>query len=171
MKREVLVLGMVPWLVGQATAQPAVPDHVVPGYETTATVGPLFNPYSPTNPFPMSASPLPNGAALQLSSGTGTTASVTAGIAAAAGAKSWLCGFSIIANATGAATGNATVTGLSTTLNFTQWVAPLASGVGSITMNFRPCLPTAAVNTNIFVNSIAAGSGGTTSVTAWGYQF
>ncbi len=102
---------------------------------------------------------------------TGTTAATTATIAGSGGAAfTFLCGFSIRANATAAATGNATVTGATTaTLNFTQWTAPLASGIGIVEQVFTPCLSSSAANTAIAVVSAAPGSGGTVSVTAWGY--
>ena len=105
-------------------------------------------------------------------SATGTTAATTATLAGVAGKTTYLCGFSILANATAAATGNATVTGTITgTLNFTQWTAPLASGIGVVQPNIMgPCIPAIAVNTGIAVISAAPGSGGTVSVTAWGFQ-
>jgi hypothetical protein len=66
----------------------------------------------------------------------------------------------------------ATVTGTITgTLNFTQWTAPLASGIGITEPPIGPaCIPASAFNTGIAVISAAPGSGGTVSVTAWGYQ-
>lgn len=104
-------------------------------------------------------------------SATGTTTATTATLAASTSLHTYICGFNIRADATAAATGNATVTGVVTgTLNFTQWTAPLASGVGDITQNFNPCLPSSAINTSIAVVSAAPGSGGTVSVSAWGYQ-
>ena len=83
----------------------------------------------------------------------------------------YICGYSIRANATAAATGNATVTGTITgTLNFTQWTAPLASGLGITEMIFAPCIPASGTNQSIAVVSAAPGSGGVVSVTAWGYK-
>ncbi len=104
-------------------------------------------------------------------SATGTTAATTATLTGASSVTTYLCGFSIRANATAAATGNATVTGTITgTLNFTQWTAPLASGLGVSEMIFTPCVPASAVNTSIAVVSAAPGTGGVVSVTAWGYK-
>ncbi len=104
-------------------------------------------------------------------SATGTTAATTATLSGASSVTTYICGFSIRANATAAATGNATVTGTVTgTLNFTQWTAPLASGLGIAEMIFTPCVPASAVNTSIAVVSAAPGSGGVVSVTAWGYK-
>ena len=113
----------------------------------------------------------PTGATPITASATGTTAATTATLAGAANVTTFICGFSIRANATAAATGNATVTGTITgTLNFTQWTAPLASGLGVTEEVFIPCVPASAVNTGIAVVSAAPGSGGTVSVSAWGYQ-
>jgi hypothetical protein len=73
-------------------------------------------------------------------SATGTTASVTATLAASVGLTNYICGFSIRANASAAITGNATVTGtFGGTLNFTQWIAPLATGLGVTEEVFIPC--------------------------------
>jgi hypothetical protein len=55
-------------------------------------------------------------------------------------------------------------------MNFTQWTAPLASGIGLTEMIFNPCVPSSAINTGIAVISAAPGSGGVVSVSAWGYQ-
>ena len=107
----------------------------------------------------------------ETASATGTTAATTATLATAAATTTYICGFSVRANATAAATGNATVTGTITgTMNFTQWTAPLASGVGVTEEIFNPCIPASAVNTSIAVVSAAPGSGGVVSVSAWGYQ-
>lgn len=115
--------------------------------------------------------PYPIGAVPETISATGTTAATTATLAAAAGKTTYICGFRIIANATAAATGNATITGTITgTLNFTQWTAPLASNVGNIGSDFSKCIPASAANTAIAVVSAAPGSGGTVSVSAWGFQ-
>ena len=105
-------------------------------------------------------------------SATGTTAATTATLTGAAGKTTYLCGFSIRANATAAATGNATVTGTITgTLNFTQWTAPLATGLGVTEPPIGAyCIPASAVNTAIAVVSAAPGTGGTVSVSVWGFQ-
>jgi hypothetical protein len=119
----------------------------------------------------VSQNPYPDGAVVYTASATGTTAATTATLAGASSVTTYLCGFSIRANATAAATGNATVTGIITgTLNFTQWTAPLASGLGVTEEIFSPCVPASTTNTSIAVVSAAPGSGGTVSVTAWGYK-
>ena len=105
-------------------------------------------------------------------SATGTTAATTATLAGTSGKTTYLCGFSIRANATAAATGNATVTGTITgTMNFTQWTAPLATGIGITEPNIgHICIPASGTNTGIAVVSAAPGTGGVVSVSAWGYQ-
>lgn len=132
-----------------AMAQP------VPGSPTTST---------PTSQYPSGAVPI-------TASATGTTGATTATLAASALVKTYICSFSIRANATAAITANSTVTGTVTgTLNFTQWTAPSGSGLGITEMIFSPCVPSSAINTGIAVISAAPGSGGIVSVTATGYQ-
>lgn len=112
----------------------------------------------------------PAGSTPITASATGTTAATTATLSTGVGVTTYLCGFSIRANATAAATGNATVTGTITgTLNFTQWTAPNASGLGITEMVFQPCVPASTTNTSIAVVSAAPGAGGVVSSTAWGY--
>lgn len=117
------------------------------------------------------ASQYPGGATPYTASATGTTGATTATLTGASSVTTYICGFSIRANATAAATNNATVTGTITgTLNFTQWTAPLASGLGLTEMIFTPCVPASATNTSVAVVSGAPGSGGVVSVSAWGYK-
>lgn len=116
------------------------------------------------------SSQYPIGAVAETASATGTTGATTATLATNTGQTTFICSFSIRANATGAATGNATVTGTITgTLNFTQWTAPLASGLGVTEMIFTPCVPASTTNTSIAVVSAAPGSGGVVSVSATGF--
>lgn len=136
--------------------QPATMDTTGRGCETSLVSAP--------SQYPASAVPI-------TASATGTTAATTATLAASATLKTYVCGFSILANATGAATGNATVAGTVTgTMNYTQWTAPAASGIGNISISFPVCVPSSAVNTAIVVTSAAPGAGGVVSVSAWGYQ-
>lgn len=115
--------------------------------------------------------PYPSGAVPYTATATGTTGATTATLAGAASVTTYICGFSIRANATAAVTGNATVTGtITATLNFTQWTAPAASGLGITEMIFAPCVPASAANTSIAVVSAAPGTGGVVSVTAWGFK-
>jgi hypothetical protein len=112
----------------------------------------------------------PDGATPLTASATGTTAATTATLTPVGTTTMYICGFSIRANATAAATGNATTTGTITgTLNWTQWTAPLASGVGVTEEIFTPCVPGSSTTTAIAVVSAAPGTGGTVSVTSWGY--
>lgn len=116
--------------------------------------------------------PQPNAFNGVTASAVGTTAATTATIPALQGFTAYLCGFSIRANATGAATGNATVTGLmSGTLNFSQWTAPLASGLGIIEPSLGGCVPASGQNSAIAVISAAPGAGGVVSVSAWGFYW
>jgi hypothetical protein len=115
--------------------------------------------------------PYPVGSTPYTATATGTTGATTATLAGASSVTTYLCGFSIRSNATAAATGNATVTGVITaTLNFTHWTAPLASGIGLTEMIFNPCVPASGTNQSVAVVSPAPGSGGTVSVAAWGYK-
>ena len=100
---------------------------------------------------------------------TGTTAATSATITATSGSV-YVCGFSIRANATAAANGNATITGLTGgTMSFAQFVAPLASGIGVIEPVIGYCLP-GINNTAVVVSSIAPGAGGNVTVNVWGYR-
>lgn len=115
--------------------------------------------------------PYPDGATPYTATATGTTGATTATLAGASSITTYICGFSIRANATAAATGNATVTGtITATLNFTQWTAPNASGLGVTEEIFSPCIPASGTNQSIAVISAAPGTGGVVSVTAWGYK-
>lgn len=114
---------------------------------------------------------LPTGSTPIQATATGTTAATTATMAADATQFNFICGYSIRANATAAATGNATLTGLATSpLNFTQWTAPNASGLGVTEQIFVPCQPSSAINTAIAVVSAAPGTGGVVSVSVWGFK-
>jgi hypothetical protein len=125
------------------------------------------NSSSPTG----SSSQYPVGALPITASATGTTAATTATLAASVSLKTYICWMSIRANATAAITTNSTVTGtVSGTLNFMQWTAPLASGIGLTEMVFNPCIPSSAINTAINVISAPPGAGGLVSVAAGGYQ-
>jgi hypothetical protein len=118
-----------------------------------------------------SVATIPAGATQITATATGTTGATTATLAGVSGKTTYLVGFSIRANATAAATGNATVTGVITgTINFTQWTAPLASGIGIVEPNITMPIPASGTNQAIAVVSAAPGAGGVVSVTAWGYQ-
>jgi hypothetical protein len=119
-----------------------------------------------------SISQYPGGAIPLTASATGTTGATTATLAASAGGlKTYICWYSIRANATGAVTVTNTITGPVTgTLSSLMWVAPLASGIGIDEMIFTPCIPSSAANTAIAVVSGAPGTGGNVTVKAGGYQ-
>lgn len=119
---------------------------------------------TPTSQYPYAAVPI-------TASATGTTAATTATLAGTASKTTYICGFSIGADATAFAVGTATVTGTVTgTLSFRQAAGAAASQTSQTSQTFSPCVPASATNTGIAVNSIAAGSGGNTTVFAWGYQ-
>lgn len=104
-------------------------------------------------------------------SATGTTAATTATLAGTSAKTTYICGWSIDADATAATVGDMTVTGIITgTLTRRQGAAAVAAGTASTWQVYSPCLPANATNTSIAVVSIAAGTGGHTDVNAWGYQ-
>ena len=107
-------------------------------------------------------------------SATGTTLATAVTLPAVAGQTTYLCGFSIRSTANVAAVGTATVAGtLGGTLNYTHWTGPVAGGggLGILEPPFGPdCVPASATNVAIVVTSAAPGTGGTVSVTAWGFQ-
>jgi hypothetical protein len=113
---------------------------------------------------------IPVGATPVQATATGTTAATAATLPAAVGKITYICGFSIRANATAAATGEATVAGPATTMDFLQFTAPAASGIGLVEPGLGSCVPDAAANTAIVVTSAATGAGGVVSVSAWGFQ-
>lgn len=146
------------------------PGGVVTTLKSTDTAG-VHVPHVNVDSVAAPASQYPAAAVPITASATGTTNATAATLAAGATTTTYICGFSIRANATAAATANSTVAGTVTgTLNFTQWTAPLASGIGLTEQRFNPCVPASAVNTTIVVTSAAPGAGGVVSVTAWGYR-
>ena len=113
----------------------------------------------------------PTGAVAITASATGTTAATTATLAGTSGKTTYICSYSIRANATAATTVTDTVTGVITaTMSSELWVAPAASGIGVDEQIFSPCVPASATNTGIAVVSGAPGTGGIVSVHATGYQ-
>lgn len=114
--------------------------------------------------YPLTAVPL-------TASATGTTAATTATLTNVTGHTTFICGYSIRANATAATTVLDTVTGVITaTMSSELWVAPAASGLGVDEQIFTPCIPASAASTSIAVVSGAPGAGGLVSVKAWGYS-
>ena len=122
-------------------------------------------------PFAVAPNPYPLGAVPITASATGTTAATTATLTNVSGHTTYICGYSVRANATAATTVLDTVTGVITaTLSSYLWVAPAASGLGVDEQVFSPCIPASAVSTSIAVVSGAPGTGGLVSVKAWGYS-
>jgi hypothetical protein len=116
-------------------------------------------------------SPYPLGAVPITASATGTTAATTATLTNVTGHTTYICGYSVRANATAATTVLNTVTGVITaTLSSELWVAPNASGIGVDEQIFMPCIPASAISTSIAVVSGAPGTGGLVSVKAWGFS-
>jgi hypothetical protein len=113
----------------------------------------------------------PSGATAITASATGTTTATTATLAGTSGKTTYICSYSIRANATAATTVQNTITGVITaTMTHQMWVAPAASGIGVDEQVFNPCVPASGTNTGIAVVSGAPGSGGLVSATATGYQ-
>lgn len=122
------------------------------------------------NTYVLLASQYPSIAVPLTVTATGTTAATTATLAGTAAKTTYICGFTISADATTAVAGNATVTGtISGSLNFIQNVGA-ATAAGMLTQTFSPCIPASGQNVGIAVNSAAAGIAGNTAVNAWGYQ-
>lgn len=123
---------------------------------------------------PAGAEPFPNNNSVLVSnSATGTTAAVTATLAAAAGKITYICGFSVSpGSATAAITIQVVMTAQST---FTWAIGAPVTAVGTtgttLTQNFNPCIPASGSNTTITVVSGALGTAGINNdVNAWGYQ-
>lgn len=118
---------------------------------------------SPTSSYPTGATPI-------TASATGTTLATAATLAGVSGKTTYICGFTISGLATAAIASPATVTGTITgTMNFLQNVGTALSGQ-TLSQTFNPPIPASAANTAIVVTSAAAGVGGVTAVSAWGYQ-
>lgn len=119
---------------------------------------------------PLQLTGYPSGSTPVTVSTTGTTAATAATLPGVASKTTYLSGFSITSDATAGLAGTATVAGVVTgTMSFIQGVG-VAPAVSNLTMNFNPPIPASAVNTGIVITSAAAGTGGNTAVTAWGYQ-
>lgn len=117
-----------------------------------------------------SASGFPSGATPITASATGTTLATVATLAGVSGKTTYIAGFTVSAAATAAVAGAATVAGTVTgSLNYYQGVGT-AAAPQVLTQSFNPPIPASAVNTAITVTSAAAGVGGNTAVTSWGYQ-
>jgi len=151
-------------LAGAYYVQPVFGSTSGGGTQVDLTHGlPVQGSVSLTSLFPANATAI-------TASATGTTAATTATLANVGGKTTYICGFTISAKATSATSGAATVTGTVTgTLNYIQNVGT-ATVASTLSQTFAPCVPASGANIAIAVQSVAAGSGGNTAVTAWGYQ-
>jgi hypothetical protein len=117
------------------------------------------------------ASAYPAGAVPITASATGTTGATTATLTNVSGHTTYICGYSVRANATAATTVTDTITGVITgTMSAELWVAPNTSGIGIDENAFIPCIPASGASVSIAVVSGAPGTGGLVSVRAWGYS-
>jgi hypothetical protein len=117
------------------------------------------------------ASGYPVGATAITASATGTTAATTATLAGTSGKTTYICGYSIRANATANTNVTNTITGVITaTLSSIMWVPANTAGLGVDEQIFSPCIPASATNTGIAIVSGAPGTGGLVSSKGWGYQ-
>src|SRR6267154_1461595 len=120
------------------------------------------------NLLPVQTTGFPSGAIPITASATGTTGSTVATLAGVANKTTYIAGFTITADATAAIAGAATISGTVTgSLNFIQNVGSVTAA-GVLQQNFIPPIPASAVNTAIVITSLAAGTGGSTAVSAWG---
>lgn len=125
----------------------------------------------PGTTVPVAPNAYPTGATPITASAIGTTGATTATLAGTSGKTTYICGYSIRANATAATTVTNTITGVITaTLSSIMWIAPLPSGIGVDEQIFSPCIPASGTNQAIAVVSGAPGSGGAVSSKGWGYQ-
>lgn len=174
-------------VTNQANAQNAAPVTIVGGAPSSPTNPPVIVDCAPSNstlcnailaPVPAGTNLIgnvgmlyPAGSTPISNSTTGTVSAVAATLAANATTHTYICGFSIRANAAAATTGNSTLANVpGGPLNFTQWTAPNASGIGLTEMIFQPCMISVSTNTTIVVTSAAASTSGVVSVAAWGFQ-
>lgn len=169
------------------------PNPVTPGYQICSTGSGAticsFQPVDSTHPLPVTTgaagiglqSQYPISAAgvaavpITAASGNVAAATATATLAAAAGKKTYLCGFSITSTgSTAAGVVSPSVTGTITgTLTFTYAsVAGATLANQPLVIPFNPCVPSSAANTAIAVALPSLGTGNTNAtVNAWGYQY
>ena len=117
------------------------------------------------------ASQYPNGAVPVTGASVGTTGALTTTLAAVSGKTTYVCGFTLQANATAASTAPVYLSNVITgTMDFLQYTAAAASGIGTTQQTFNPCIPASATNTAITMYGAAPGAGGNTTLSLWGYQ-
>lgn len=119
---------------------------------------------------PLSLTDYPANATPVNASATGTTAVTTATLPGVSGKTTYIAGFNISSDATAAAAGTATITGLiSGTMSIRQGTG-LTPAVIQTGISFYPPIPASATNTAIAIISAAPGAGGNIAVSAWGFQ-
>ncbi len=107
-------------------------------------------------------------------SATGAAAAITATLAAAAGMRTYICGFTVTgAGATAASVITVTVTGLPVTMSYKVSVpAGAAVGVAALVVDFGCLIPASSDNTAIVVNVPSFGVGNLhAAVTAHGARY
>jgi hypothetical protein len=126
-------------------------------------------PQPPAQPFNYAG--YPPGAIPASGSNTGTTSGTGAAVAAAVGKFSYLCGFSVGVSNTAGGNVAVTITGVTPNLNYQMQMGTATAISPPLSQVFSPCLPGSALNTQVVVNVGAPGSGGSSVVSAWGYQY
>ena len=114
---------------------------------------------------------MPSADSILLGSSTGAAGAISATLTSAAGRLAYITGFEVTGSgATSATVVTVTVTGLSTTLNYTLTVpAGATTAIQPLLIEFANPIPASAVNTNIVVNVPSFGTGNTNAaVTAHG---
>jgi hypothetical protein len=158
----------------QAPPAPAVATSATQPISGTVSIGnqPTVNQGTPAaiaNAWPTGVQPYPNGATPVQAFATGTTAATVATLPATSGKTTYICGFADTANATAAATGGGSITGIGTVIGWVQNIGANPA-VGTFQQTFTPCIPANATNTTIVITGPAAGTGGTQDVYAWGFE-
>lgn len=168
------------------------PNPVTPGYQICSNASGAticgFQPVDASHPFPVTTGTagvsIPAGVSIQSQfpvstsgvaavpisgNGTGTTGAVVGTLAAAAGKKTYICGFAVSA-AGSAAVGPITIAGL---VGSSQVYQATASSTGGVVAQatFTPCIPSSAVNTAITITTTADASATGVDVNSWGFQF
>ena len=121
------------------------------------------------NTFPVSlASQYPTGSTPITGNATGTTGAVVGTLTAVAAKTTYICGLNVSATGGTAAIGPITVAGTITA----SLVFELNSSVAgnSINVNFSPCIPASATNTNITTTTTADGTASAVAVNSWGFN-
>jgi hypothetical protein len=150
--------GTVPWVIDSNTTSSNLYNAITsPIPAGTNAIGNLVSQY-------------PGGSTPITASTSGTTGAFSATLTGVTSGYTFLCGFSIRDNATAATTSAANITGIvGGTVYYLVWTAPLASGLGVSEEIYNPCRPSSATSTNIVINVPAPGSGGLSTLDAWGY--